>query len=419
MDKENEVGAEEERVSQPPVTRSRRSIWIVGALVVAVAVGLWFYFHSRNRVSTDDAQVDGHIIPIAAKISGAIAEVMVVDNQQVKAGEVLLRIDPRDYQARVDQATAALAIAEAQAQGAQVGVPLANATTETGMSSAEAQVATAQAELDRAKVDAGQSAHADLAYAQANVESAQANYDRAQADLARMKPLISKAEISQQQYDSYVAAARMAQGQLEGSKQKLASARDEAESNVAGVSAAQARLEQARAGLAQSRTNRKQVAISSAQAASATAAVQQARANLETVKLQLSYATIVAPISGVVTKKSVQIGQIVQPSQSLMMIVPLQDIWVTANFKETQLKDVRTGQRAEIHVDMYGRSFPGHMDSVAGATGTRLSLLPPENATGNYVKVVQRIPVKIALDPLPDGIVLRPGMNVDVTILTR
>ncbi len=425
LDKRNEPLLDQERKDErkpePPAAapNSKRRLLIIGGLVVAIAVGAWFYLTSRNRVSSDDAQVDGHIVPIAAKISGSVAEVLVNDNQQVKAGDVLVRIDARDNQARVDQARAALAMAESQARGAQVAVPLTNASTEAGVSSAEAKMATAQAELNRARVDAQQAANADLAYAQANVETAQANYDRAQADLARMKPLVAKEEISQQQFDAYVAAARAADGQLRAAQQKLASARDEAQSNEAAVGAAQARLEKARADLAQSRTNRQQVDISAAQASSAGAAVQQARANLQTAELQLSYTIIQAPVDGVVTKKMVQLGQILQPGQGLMILVPLQNVWVTANFKETQLKNVHVGQRAEVKVDMYGKTFPGHIDSLSGATGTRLSLLPPENASGNYVKVVQRIPVKITLDPLPAEYVLRPGMNVEATIFTK
>jgi membrane fusion protein (multidrug efflux system) len=421
LDKSNDPPVEEGRKTEPPAAapNPKRRMLLIGALVVAVAVGAWFYLTTRNRVTSDDAQVDGHIVPIAAKISGSVAAVLVDDNVQVKAGDVLVRIDPRDYQARVDQERAALGIAESQARGAQVTVPLTNATTETGMSSAEAQVATAQAELHRAQVDARQAGGADLAYAQANVESAQANFDRAQADLARMKPLIGNEEISQQQFDAYTAAARVADGQLRAAQQKLASARDESQSNEAAVGAAQARLEKARADLAQSRTNRKQVDISAAQASSANAGVQQARANLAAAELLLSYTTIQAPVDGVVTKKSVQLGQIVQPGQALMILVPLRDVWVTANFKETQLKNVHLGQRAEVKVDMYGKIFPGRVDSLAGATGTRISLLPPENATGNYVKVVQRIPVKITLDSLPPEYVLRPGMNVEATIFTK
>jgi membrane fusion protein (multidrug efflux system) len=234
-----------------------------------------------------------------------------------------------------------------------------------------------------------------------------------------MRPLVAKAEISQQQFDAYVAAERVAQSQWKAVQERLAAAGQEVRTNQAAQAAAGARVEQMHAALAQSQASHKQVAISTAQASSASAAVAQARANLEAAELELSYTTITAPIDGVVTRKVVQLGQIVQPGQDLLVIVPLDQVWVTANFKETDLAEVRPGNRAEVHVDMYGRSFPGRVDSIAGATGARLSLLPPENATGNFVKIVQRIPVKIVLDRMPEGFVLRPGMNVDATILTR
>jgi membrane fusion protein (multidrug efflux system) len=417
-----EPAKEEERVrreEKPMAPRRELRPLILGALAVAAIVGGAFYLHTRNRESTDDAQVDGDIVPISSKISGSVVEVLVNDNQEVKAGQVLVRIDPRDYQARVDQLRAALAMAESQARGAQAGVPVTAQTTVASASGAAAQVASAEAELARARTTAQKAATADLAYAQANVQSAQANYDRAQADLARMKPLAEKAEISQQQFDSYVAAARVAESQLRAAQQRLAAAQDEAQGSQSAVLAAQARVDQAHAALAQSLAEHGQVAVSTAQASSASAAVKQAQANLAAAELQLSYTTIAAPVDGVVTKKTVQVGQIVQPGQALMTVVPLHRVWVTANFKETQLKNVRPGQRAEAKVDMYGRSFPGSVDSIAGATGTRLSLLPPENASGNYVKVVQRIPVKITLAPLPAGYVLRPGMNVSAIIFTN
>jgi membrane fusion protein (multidrug efflux system) len=251
------------------------------------------------------------------------------------------------------------------------------------------------------------------------VESNRATSERALADLDRMKPLVAKDEISKQQFDAYIAAARVAESDLRASQEKLANAQKQSEGSQASLAASQARVEQARASVAQAKANIKQVDISSAQASTASAAVLQARANLETAELDLSYTTVVAPIDGVVTKKNVQLGQIIQPGQSVLTIVPLQDVWVTANFKETDLAGVRSGQRAEVHVDMYGRSFEGHLDSIAGATGTKLSLFPPENATGNYVKIVQRIPVKIILNQVPDGFVFRPGMNVDATIFTK
>jgi membrane fusion protein (multidrug efflux system) len=392
----------------------------VGALAVLAVLTIILILHYYNRVSTDDAQVDGHIVPMASKIYGEIAEVRVDDNQAVKAGQVLVRIDPRDYQARLDQAKAALALAESQAQAAQVGVPMTQETTKSYSSSADAQLANSEAEYDRARIGYEKDSTAELAFARANVDARQADNDRAQADLARMKPLVQKAEISELQFDAYLAAARVAESELGAAKDRLAASERAAEISKAAMLAAKDKVDQARAGVEQAQANHKQVPIKQADAAAAIAAVAQAKANLEAAELQLSYTTVVAPVDSVVTKKSVEVGQIVQPGQSLLVLIPLQDIWVTANFKETQLAKVRPGQKAEIHVDMYGETFPGHVDSIAGATGARLSLLPPENATGNFVKVVERIPVKILVDPVPpDKAILRPGMNVDATIITK
>ncbi len=390
----------------------------LGAVVLAAAATSAFIYYD-GRVSTDDAQVDAHIAPIAPKVGGNIAEILVDDNQPVKAGQVLLRIDPRDYEAKVAQARAALAAAESQAAGANAGVPLTNATTSSAAAAAEAQLAAATADLSKARTDLDRASSSELAYAQADVDAKRATAERASADLERMRPLAAKDEITRQQFDAYVAVSKVAASDLRASEEKLLNARKTAQGSGASVQAAQARAEIARAALAQAQANRGQVRISSAQAGSASAAILQARANLDAAELQLGYATIVAPIDGVVTRKSVQLGQIVQPGQSLLTIVPLKDVWVTANFKETQLAGVRPGQRAEVHVDMYGESFAGHVDSVAGATGAKLSLLPPENATGNFVKIVQRIPVKIVLDRLPSGVTFRPGMNVDATVFTK
>ncbi|HEY1239739.1 MAG TPA: HlyD family secretion protein [Bryobacteraceae bacterium] len=404
----------------PRVRKNRRTrLLLAGGALVVLAAATATYLHFRGRVSTDDAQVDAHIAPIAPKISGSIAEILVDDNEAVKPGQVLVRIDPRDYQAKVDQARAALSAAESRAVGAREDVPLTDLTTASSTSAAEAQLAAASADYARAKADYDRASSSELAYAQADVEAKRATADRARADLARMEPLAAKDEISKLQLDSYTAGARVADSDLTASRQKLANAEKQAESSQAAMEAALAKVGAARATLEQARATRQQVKISSAQAGTAAAAILQARANLEAAELELSYATLRAPVEGVVTRKSVQLGQIVQPGQSLMTIVPLQDVWVTANFKETQLSSARPGQRAEIHVDMYGRSFAGRVDSVAGATGTRLSLLPPENATGNYVKIVQRIPVKIRLEDVPAGFTFRPGMNVDATIFTR
>jgi membrane fusion protein (multidrug efflux system) len=396
----------------------RRAVYAGAAAVLLITATLFGHFHFRE--STDDAQVDGHIAPVSAKISGNVIEVLVDDNQPVKAGQVLVRIDPRDYQARADQARAALVLAEAQAKAAQIGVPWTRELTQSGNSNASAQVASAEADYARAKLAYEQATSADLAYARANVTKRQASYELAKADLERMKPLVAKAEISQQQFDSFVAAARVAESELKAEQEHLAQAEKNVEISKAALLAAQARVEQARAGVSQAQANFKQVPMRAADAASASANVVAAHANREAAELQLSYTTIIAPIDGVVTHKSVEVGQVVGPGQGLLVLVPLDDIWVTANFKETQLAKVRAGQKAEVKVDMYGRAFAGHVDSIAGATGSRLSLLPPENATGNFVKVVQRIPVKIVLDPIPpQKAILRPGMNVDATIVTR
>jgi membrane fusion protein, multidrug efflux system len=388
------------------------------ALVLALgAVSAYAYF--GRRVSTDDAQVDAHIAPIASKVGGNVSEILVADNQIVHAGDVLLRIDARDYQARVDQACAQLAAAESQARGANAGVPLTNATTASGTSAAAAQLSAAYADHERAVVDYERASSSELAVAKADVEAKRATADRAHADLDRMAPLAAKNEISKLQFDAFVAGQRVAASELAAAEQKLANAQKQAKSSKALMAVSEARVEAARAMLAQATANRRQVDISAAQAGSAAAAIQQAQAAVHAAELELSYTSLTAPIDGIVTKKTIQLGQIVQPGQSLLTIVPLADVWVTANFKETQLSAVRAGQRAEVRVDTYGRSFEGYVDSIAGATGAKLSLLPPENATGNFVKIVQRIPVKVALDKVPDGVVLRPGMNVDVTIFTR
>jgi membrane fusion protein, multidrug efflux system len=393
---------------------------ILAGVIAAVVAGTIAYLYYHNRVSTDDAEVDGHIIPMASKVYGTVSAVFVHENERVRAGQALVRIDPRDYQVKVDQERAALAAAESNAKAAAVGVPWTNESTLSGTTDADAGLSAAQANYDRARMAYQQASTSDLAFAQAQVESAQAANDKAQADLARMRPLAAKAEISQQELDSYTAAAQMAASGLKSVQEKLAAAKQAAQIAQASLAAAQARVKGAQAAVSGAQANRKQVAIRTADVASAKAAVQQAKANLEAAELDLSYTTITAPSDGVVTHKTVEVGEIVQPGQDFFVLVPLNDVWVTANYKETQLAHVRPGQKAEVHVDMYGKSFSGHVDSIAGATGSRLSLLPPENATGNFVKVVQRIPVKILLDPIPpDQAVLRPGMNVDATIFTR
>src|SRR5215475_8664403 len=412
---------EELPLEEPPKgfanPKIRRGLLIGGVVLVTILVGLFLYYH--NRESTDDAQVDGHITPVSSKIYGRVAEVLVNDNQQVKAGQVLVRIDPRDYQAALDEAQAELALAEADARSAGVDVPRTRENVASGTSSADAQLLGAQAELARAQVTYDQAKTSDLAWAQANVDKSRANAELGQADLARYKPLLDKGEISKQQYDAAKANADATASSLKADQEKL----DQAGRNVniakAQLDSAHARVAQAQAGVVAAHADVRQISMRSADAQGKLAKVQQQQAKLEAAKLNLSYTEIVASVDGVATHKQVEVGQIVQQGQGLLVVVPLQNVWVTANFKETQLRKMKPGQKADVHVDTYGKTFTGHVDSIAGATGAVLSLLPPENATGNYVKVVQRVPVKIVLDPIPqEKAVLRPGMNVVATVIS-
>ncbi len=391
----------------------RRLLIAGGAVLLGALTGLYLFY--RLRESTDDAQVDAHVAPVASKIYGRAAEVLVQDNQPVKAGQVLVKIDARDYQAAVNQARAALDVAEAEARSAGVDVPRTQINTASGTSSAEAQLAAAEADLARAQAAYDQARTADLAWAQANVEKSRANAELAKLDLERYRPLMEKAEISKQQFDVAKANADATASALKADEERLAQAQHNVEITKAQLLAATARVEEAHAGVASAIGNVQQVTMKQADAQAKLAKVAQARASLEAAELQLSYTTIAAPVDG-----EVEPGQIVQAGQGLLVVVPLQDVYVTANFKETQLARMKPGQKAYVKADTYGNTLTGHVDSIAGATGAVLSLLPPENATGNYVKVVQRIPVKIVLDPVRTSkAVLRPGMNVVATVVTE
>lgn len=397
--------------------KTQRLLFAGGLLILATVVALYLYY--RNRESTDDAQVDGHITQISSKVYGRVSEVLVNDNQEVKAGQVLVKLDPRDYQAALDQAKAQLALAESDARSAGVDVPRTELNVQSGTSSADAQFAGAQADQMRAQATYDQAKTSDLAWAQANVAKSQANAALAQADLQRYTPLLQKGEISQQQFDAAKANADASASALKADQEKLAQAERGIDIAKAQLDAAKARVQQAQAGIVSAKADTKQVLMREADSQGKIAKVQQARAAVEAAQLNLEYATVVAPVDGVATHKQVEVGQIVQQGQGLMVVVPLKDVWVTANFKETQLRNMKPGQKAEVKVDTYGKTFSGHLDSISGATGAVLSLLPPENATGNYVKVVQRVPVKIVLDPIPQGqAVLRPGMNVVATVVT-
>jgi membrane fusion protein, multidrug efflux system len=414
-----ELPAKVEPPSKPLVSpKLRRGLMFAAVVLVAAAVGLFLYFH--NRESTDDAQVDGHITPVASKIYGRVAQVLVEDNQSVKAGQILVKIDAADYQAAVDQAKASLALAEGEARSAGVDVPRTSESVASGTSNADAQLSGAQADLMRAQATYEQAQTADLAVAEANIARSRANAQLGKADLDRYQPLMEKGEISKQQYDAAKANADATASALIADEQRLAQAKRNVDITRAQLEAAKARVQGAEAGVSSAHADQKRVAMRSADAQAKLASVDRARAQLDAAQLNLSYCNIVAPVDGVATHKSVEPGQIVQAGQGLLVVVPLQNVWVTANFKETQLRNMKAGQKAYIKSDTYGKTFSGHVDSIAGATGAVLSLLPPENATGNYVKVVQRVPVKIILDPIsPDVAVLRPGMNVEATVVTK
>ena len=388
-----------------PNTRRRVIIAVVVALLVLVAAGLWW--HSTYTEDTDDAQINGHLIQVSARVAGQVAKVYVEENQLVKAGDVIAELDPSDYKVAVENAEAALASAQANAAAANVNVPITTVNTGSNLRSADANVSGSQAGVGQAEKQ--------LDAAHARVTQAQANYTKAQADLERYKPLVEKDVISKQQFDAAVAAA-------DATKAAVADARANEQAAVDGVKVAMERETQAQAGLKYAQTGPEQVVAQSARAKQAEAQVQQAQAQLDMAKLNLSYTRIVAPTAGIITRKSVEINQNVAPGQNLLMLVSLEGLWVTANFKETQLRHMSAGQAVEIEVDSTGKTYHGKVTQIGGATGSVLSLFPPENATGNYVKVVQRVPVRIDFNDLAGedpNHELRPGLSVEPKVRVK
>jgi membrane fusion protein, multidrug efflux system len=381
-----------------------RVFLIVGIVVLLVAgFFLWRYFDSYEE--TDDAQIDGHLNSISARVSGHVLKLLVDDNQVVTAGRPLIEIDPKDYQVAVDRAKADYADAVAAADAARVNVPITSVNTSS-------QTSTAQADVDNANAGIA-TARQQYAAANAQLVEAQANNVKAQNDLVRYKQLVDKQEISEQQYDQAVAAAK-------GSAAGVDAARASASAAESQVRQAQSKLVQAQANVRAAATGPQQVATIQSRAQSAQAQADQKKAALEQAQLNLQYTLIAAPVNGVVTNRTVEVGQNVSIGQELMRVINLDDIWVTADFKETQLRRMQVGQRATIRVDTNGKDYKAHVQSIAGASGAITSLLPPENATGNYVKVVQRIPVKITFDPGETREhVLRPGMSVEPKVWVK
>jgi membrane fusion protein (multidrug efflux system) len=385
---------------------SRRGILVaVVAVIVAVSIGIWW--RSTYSESTDDAQVNGHLIQVSSRINGQVLKVDVEENQVVKAGDAIAELDPRDYQVAVENAEAALASAQANAAAANVNVPITTVNTGSNLTSADANLTGSHAAVEQAEQQL-QAAHASVA-------QAKANNTKAQADLERYKPLVEKDVISKQQFDAAVAAADAAKAALSAARHSEQAAEDS-------VRVAREREAQAQAQLTFAQTGPQQVAAQSARARQAQAQVEQAQAQLDMAKLNLSYTRIVAPAAGIITRKSVEIDQNVAAGQNLLTLVSLEDLWVTANFKETQLRHMVAGQPVEIDVDATGKTYHGKVTQIGGATGSVLSLFPPENATGNYVKVVQRVPVRIDFTDLAGedpSHLLRPGLSVEPKVRVK
>jgi membrane fusion protein, multidrug efflux system len=373
-------------------------IGVAIGIVVLLIVGIFVYRYVTSFESTDDAQVDGHINSISARISGHVIKLNVQDNQYVQAGTVLVEIDPADYQVAYERAKADFEDSQAAAIAAGVNVPITSINTSSQVSATEADVKSAQAGI--------QMAQQQYQAAKAQLQQAEANDVKAQNDLERYRQLVDKQEISQQQFDTAIAASKASAATVDAARASADAAQQQ-------VTQAQGKLVQAEANFRYANTAPKQVQIIRARATSALAEEQRKKADLDQAELNLQYTKVVAPVNGIVSDRTVEVGQNVSTGQELLKVINLDDIWITANYKETQLRNMKTGQRVTIEVDANGRKYNGKVDSEAGASGARFSLLPPENATGNYVKVVQRIPVKIILDPGSNNDhELRPGMSV-------
>ena len=386
----------------PAAPRGRRRAFLIFfiVLVIAAAAGLLFWLHARQFESTDDAEVDAHLNPVSARIDGTITKVYVDDNQIVKTGDSLVDLDPRDYQVTLDQALAQLTQAESMVFAQQPNIPITQVANTTNISTGQADVASSEAALAAAQRDRESSA--------AKLAESEANSARAQADLARYKILIAKEEVSQQEFDQTSATAKAQAATVAANLASLQSA-DHL------VDQRRAQLQQSQDRLSQSQTNGpRQIAIQRATVRSNQASAKSANAQVEQARLRLSYCKIVAPVDGILMRRSAEVGSHVTAGQQLLQIAQINDIWVTANFKETQLRNVRPGQTGTIQVDALKRTFEGYIETIGGSTGAVASVLPPENATGNFVKVVQRIPVRMRFKPNQDGLDrLRPGMSVE------
>lgn len=416
----------------------RRRIVIGAAVVVGLAglsFGGWVWWQARTQVSTDDAYVEGAVTVISSKVSGNISEMPLKDNQAVKAGELLLRVDPRDYRAKRDQAAAAVKVAEAALLALRSELPMTRGVTVAqgdeargALEGARAAEAASQSAVEEAQAQL-EAKRAAASAAEADVAGARATAVQAVREKERQRKLVQQGLVAQRDYDQAEAAEGTGRASLEAFERRKIQVEREAQqveaalaSRRLGVQQARQRVAELRGSLARAESQRHQVPMKEAEVARAEAVLAQAQADLAYAELQLLYTEVRAPVDGVVSKRTVELGQVAQMGQPLLAIVPLHDVWVVANFKETQLARIRPGMKAEVHVDTFSdRTFQGTVDSLAAGTGARFSLLPPENATGNWVKVVQRLPVKIRLDPghfgNPDT--LRAGLSAVVTVKLR
>ncbi len=386
---------------------SRKRLLALSVIALLLVGAALFWWHGTYYEDTDDAQIDGPLVQISARIKGNVTEVNVTDNQRVDKGQVLVQIDPRNFQAALDQAEANLASAQASYEAALVSVPITDINTNSQLHSADADV--------RGALSGVAQSEKQLDAAQAQVLAAEAENTKDQLDLQRYTPLVEKDVISKQQYDATVAAAASSKAQLAEAQANLMAAQQ-------AVRQAKERLTEAQANYNSAQTGPRQVTVQKAKADQAAAQVHQAQAAVEQARLNLSYTVITAPESGIVNNKTVEVGQNVSDGQTMMTLIPLENVWVTANFKETQLRHMRAGQPVIVSVDAYGgREYHAVVTQIGGATGSMLSLFPAENATGNYVKVVQRIPVRIDFtnpDENKDHL-LRPGMSVTPTVRVK
>ena len=398
----------------PPGNRRRALLIVAGVGLILLVAGFFYYQYAQTYESTDDAQVDCHLVAVASRIQGTVTAVHTDENQFVQAGEVVAEIDPRDFQVAAAQARAELTQSQADIEAQHPNVPITQTASETNISTGQAQVQTAEAAVSAAEHDAA-AALGRQREAEAEERQAEANNAKAQADLERYQALVAKDEIPRTQFDQIVATAKAQTAAVDSSKAAVEAYRAAAQSSARMVDQRKSQLAEAASRLAQSNINApQQLAISRATLRSKQAQAAVANSRVERALLDISYTNIVAPVSGVVGKRSVEIGSTVQPGQQLLTIAQIDDLWVTANFKETQLRRMGPKQRVDIKVDAFGLTFGGYVESMPGASGSITSLLPPENATGNFVKVVQRLPVRIRFNKNQSGLDrLRPGMSVE------